>query len=106
MSAAEVVFTESPRGGSWTARLLAPDQATGSILGRPVAERSTASILTIREVRYPAAPQHGLAERVRYEWTTPGERTHNGNRHGSALTLSEAQAAVIRWASRRFRVAR
>ena len=99
--AAEVVFIEHPGGKHWTARLLAPDRATGMILNRPVAQRSTATILTIREVqvtkRWPGEPS------VHYDWTTPGATHPGGNRHHQAYSLSEAQARVTAWAARRFR---
>lgn len=94
--AAEVIFIEDPRWPRWTARLLAPDLASGSIRGRPVKD-TRGVILTIHQ-RVDLRGGHTY-----YEWTTPGTTHPSGNRHESAPTLSEAQAAVTRWASRRFR---
>jgi len=94
--AAQIIFIEDPRGGRWTACFLNAYLAEGQILGRSVNERHTSVILTIKEITATDGP-------TRYEWTTPGEHTHNGNRHHVAYDLTDAQTAVIKWASRRFR---
>lgn len=92
--APEIVFTEDPRGGKWTARFLNPATVEGSILGRPASEKK-GTIVTIRETENRSGTW--------YEWTTPGEHKPNGNRHHFASDLTSAQMQVVRWASRRFR---
>ena len=113
---AQVVFTESPSGGSWTGRLMnerdAFDTADSqnerlAYVARVVydgppdrygTDRDILGYVKTGEIVYASGP-----DQPTYRIVTQG-RQRGGRRYGSFATLTDAQQALAGWAGRRFRV--
>lgn len=103
----EMVFVESPKGGRWTGKLLAPsmDEQTGK-----EATRYTATIEADAGYYGQDAPVEGvlasgwvLYAEYPYRVVTQGPKT-GSRRYAAYGTLTEAQKHLSRWARNRFYV--
>lgn len=86
--AAELVWIESARGGSWDGHLLGAREAIDRHTGQ-----SARYWATIRTVTYDGVPTYRL--------TTRGDHP-SSTRYRTFYNLTEAQMAGMRWAARRF----
>lgn len=83
---AEIVFVESPKGGSWSGRLVNPDAQDRTN------DKRARYVAVIRET-----------EQGRFETTTQGWHT-SSRRYASWDSLNQAQENLSKWARRRFYV--
>ena len=103
----ELIFIESPHGGRWTGKLLAPsmDEQTGQPAKRYTALIEAADGYYGQDAPVEGTLANGWVLRTEYPYmvTTQGPKP-GSRRYASYGTLTEAQQHLSRWARGRFYV--